>query len=60
MYINNVFWIRIYKNLNFWICNFFFKGDNDFKFEEFLVGILEIFELYYGKNKSKNKIKSFV
>lgn len=60
LHVQYVFWIRTYKNSNPWICNFFFKGDNDFKLEEFLAGTPETFEPHYGKNKSKNKIKSLV
>ena len=29
----------------------FFKGDNDFKLEEFLAGTPETFEPHYGKNQ---------
>lgn len=38
--------------------NPFFKGDCDFKLEEFLAGTPETFEPHYGKNKIMNNKSS--
>ena len=44
--------ILIFIHPSLFTSHFSFKGDNDFKLEEFLAGTPETFEPHYGKRKN--------